>query len=302
MFRASGPQELLGVHAERVGEALQTGERLRYLLYSPMWEGSGGPFGILAAPASHAVAVTDRRFVISRDPHADGEPPALVSIPFDAVVSVESGSALMLAWLVIRHMEGGPFHSVTVLYRALGRHHFAAAIRAYRSATCSDVGCDHACPSTWPDTWHQIGERYREELEPLLIEGEVPLLVAVWPALNGGRRRRRRNGLVCVVPAGALVVSTHCVFCIGDDPRAFPRSPNFGINVLCVPFNALRAASLVDKTTDGAFALALRLEIGRVGSTMIVEIPFPGESLTAVENVLAGVASSLAAKDVAWSL
>jgi len=72
VFRAADPSELLGVHAEHIGRALDPGEELRYLLYSPMWEGHGGPFDITAPPASHAVAVSERRFLISRDPHLPG--------------------------------------------------------------------------------------------------------------------------------------------------------------------------------------------------------------------------------------
>jgi len=266
-----------------------------------MWVGQGGPFGIRAAPASHGIATTDHRFIISANRHIAGEPPTLVSIPFSAVLCVESGSALMLGWLVIRFMEAGSARSATVLYRALGRKHCLTAVRAYRTALRGGRA-DRREPATrWTDVSKRIGERAWEELEPLLVEGEEPLAAASWKAVHGWRRRRRAEHLSCLAPAGAIVVSSDALLVVGGDPNALPRSPNFGINAVCVPFDALRAASLVDVTTSGPCVLALRLELGREGATETVLTPFPGEQLREVEDALARLAGRLALKEVRWS-
>ena len=156
VFRAWHPAELLGIHADQLGCSLQAAEELRYLLYSPMWEGRGGPFGIRAAPASHAVAVTDRRFIISRDTHLDGAPPTVCSIPFKAVLCIESGTALMLAWTVIHFADTGSARSETVLHRAIGHHHFAAAVRAYRLDSQGDAPANAGPPMAWPETWAEV--------------------------------------------------------------------------------------------------------------------------------------------------
>jgi len=302
VFRAAHPSQLLGVHAGQVGQVLRPGEVLHYVLYSPMWEGSGGPFGIRAEPASHAVVVTDSRFMISRDQHSDAVPPTLLSIPFEAVLCVESGSALMLGWLVIRYAEEGSPRAATLLYRALGRAHFAAALRSYRSVSQVDGLVVQSRPARWQGVWDQIGERYREEIEPLLTDFESPISTVAWPALYGRRRKRSRESLVCTAPAGALVVSTHGLFSIGDDPQALPRSPNFGVNALFVPPDALQAVTLADKTASGSFVLALQLRIGRHGAAVPVEVLFPGERLHEVEHALGALAEHPVSKDIAWSL
>lgn len=301
VFFAAQPSELLGVHAEQVGRALRPGEEVRYLLYSPMWEGHGGPFGIRATPASHAIAVTESRFLISRDEHVDGAPPTLLSIPFAAVLAVESGSALMLAWLVVYFVEAGAPRPAIVLYRALGRNHVTAAVRACRSAAFPELSGGRGAATTWPAVWDRVGERQREELEPLLAEAEQPLAAAAWPAVVGRRRRGRQDRPIGIAPAGALLVSTRGLLVVGDDPTASPRSPNVGVNAVCIPFDALRAATFEDRTTNGPCVVGLRLEVDRGGANTTAEFLFPGESLREVERTLAALGDHRAVKDIVWS-
>jgi hypothetical protein len=300
VFRAADPRGLLGAHARLVSDAMHPGERVRYLLYSPMWEGRGGPFGIHAEPASHALAVTDARFIVSRDRHDPAAPPEVIEIPFEAVVCLESGSALMLGWLVVHFVEGGSLRSVTVLYRALGRAHFTAAVRASRSLSSPGSDRTRIGSMSWASVWNELGDRFREELEPLVAEAESPIAVATWPAV-WARRRRSREGATCAAPEGALVGSDLGLISVGHDPNALPRSPNFGVNALLFPIAALRAVTLVDRTTTGPFVLALRLEIGRRGVAGVVELPFPGERLAAVEDVLAPLGLRDGAGGIAWS-
>ena len=301
VFRAANPNELLGVHAEQVGRALQPGEALRFLLYSPMWEGHGGPFGIGAPPASHAVAVTERRFVISRDTHIDGEPPALFSIPFSTVLWIESGGAAMFAWLVIRYVDEGAVRSVTVLYRALGQHHFAAAVRAYRWAAFPEFCHARTGAPPWPAVWRRIGERQREDVEPLLVEAEQPLAVAAWPALAGWNRKHGLNNPGCIAPAGALLVSTRGVLAVGDEPPTRIGGVKFGVNAVAVPFDTVRTATFDDRTTSGPWVVALRLEAGRGVATSNIEVLFPGESLPEIEAALGACREHPAVREIAWS-
>src|SRR5437667_6696230 len=105
VFRAERPEELFGVHADLIAAALTPGERLRYLLYAPIWDGGEAPFGIWSHPASHAVAVTEHRFLLSEDRHTKGIIPSVRAIPFDQVLYVELGRALLLGWFAIRFIE-----------------------------------------------------------------------------------------------------------------------------------------------------------------------------------------------------
>jgi hypothetical protein len=126
IFRASAPEELVGAHREQMASALTAGEPLRYLLYSPSWQGRGRHFGISATPASHALAVTDRRFIATRDAHG-GSPATVTSIPFADLLAIEKGSALLLAWFVARFVESGRLQTLTILHKSTGAHHFDAA-------------------------------------------------------------------------------------------------------------------------------------------------------------------------------
>jgi len=44
VYEAQTPGDLLGVHAELIASSLLPGEELRYLLYSPIWDGTWTPF------------------------------------------------------------------------------------------------------------------------------------------------------------------------------------------------------------------------------------------------------------------
>jgi hypothetical protein len=59
-FRASRTEELLGAHAALVAAALG-GEDPLALVYLPPWDSRTAPFGVRAAPASHALALTTGR-------------------------------------------------------------------------------------------------------------------------------------------------------------------------------------------------------------------------------------------------
>jgi len=301
VFRASDPAELLGIHADQIRHALFAAEEVRYLVYSPRWDGGGGPFGVRADPASHAVALTDRRFIISRDTHVDGAPPTVLSIPFEAVLCIESGTALMLGWMVIHFADAGSARSATVLHRAIGHDHFAAAIRAYRLQACSDLPARGAPPLAWPEVLSGVEERHREELGPLLIAPELPLSAAAWPALCGRERRRRHGNRVSATQAGAVVGSTHGVFIVGDDPHTPPGSLNFGVNVVCVAAAAVQIVDLMDRTISGPSAVAIRLHLRRGDTSMSLEVAFPGSALDGVRTALGALAIPPAIRQLEWS-
>ncbi len=301
VFRAAGPNQLLGVHAELIGGALEPGETLAYLFYAPMWPGGGGPFGIRARPASHAVAVSDRRFLVSSDPHLDGEPPALHSIPFSALLRVESGSAGALAWLVIVWAAQGSVRSVPLLYRALGRRHVAAAIRGWRVAARVGSGDLDPGDPAWPALWLRLDELHRGEVEPLVVEGERLLAAVSWPAVLDQPHRRHGDATVRVVPAGALIVSSLGVIAVGDDPTAAPGGAGLAVNAVAIPAEALHRAAFADATTSGPWVTALRFDLERDGVAATFVVRFPGERLDELEAALRLGGELPALREVGWS-
>jgi hypothetical protein len=139
VFRVERPDDLrglhIGVHADLMERALRPDEGLLYLLYAPVWPEKKGPFGLHATPASHAVAVTKYRFIISEDRHKEGIAPTVQSIPFDQVLYVQLGSALCLGWFVIQFVEGKKTFCTTLFFTATGIGYFETLIRQYRRMT-----------------------------------------------------------------------------------------------------------------------------------------------------------------------
>jgi len=149
VFKVDNPRHL----ADLIGTTLYPEESLLYLLYSPIWESEKRVFDFKTAPASlwegerallgahiypasHALAVTDRRFIISEDRHIKGITPTVQVIPFQKVICVDLGSALILGWLGIRFVEKDRISSTGLLFTtSTGRHHFHAAVREYRRLT-----------------------------------------------------------------------------------------------------------------------------------------------------------------------
>jgi hypothetical protein len=153
VFRVDHPEELFGSHADLMREALGPEERLLYLLYAPIWEGEEAPFGVRAPSASHAVAVTEERFIVSEDRHQTGVCATVFAVPFHRVIEVELGSALLIGWFAVRFIRDGDVVSSSVLFPAsTGMLHFATAIRHYRRATQPEP----ASSSQRGMVWHEV--------------------------------------------------------------------------------------------------------------------------------------------------
>jgi len=154
VFRADKPGDLFGVHVDLMEKTLCRDEGLLYLLYSPIFPEEKGPFGLCAAPGSHAVAVTKHRFIISEDRHMEGIAPTIQSIPFDQVFYVELGNALLLGWFSIEFIVDDKPSCATLFFTATGIEHFESLIREYRRNTVAN--CDRFSKKIdWVDVWHR---------------------------------------------------------------------------------------------------------------------------------------------------
>ncbi len=153
VFRAEGPEGLIGVHAGLIASALRPEERIHYLLYAPIRRAEKAPFHIQADPGSHAVAVTGHRFLISRDLHDEVSAPSIQSIPFSQVLCVEIGSDLLLGWLVISFESEGTVSRSSLLYTSTGSHHFESVVREYRRLSGEIRPFPPEEALGWPTVW-----------------------------------------------------------------------------------------------------------------------------------------------------
>jgi hypothetical protein len=279
VFRVARAGDLIGVHRELIASAIPESEPIRSLLYSPRWEGRGRHFGIEARPASHGFAVTDRRFVISRETH-DGSSPILTSIPFDAVLSVEKGSALLLAWLVIRYVTDALVQAYTILHKSTGAHHVDESLRAWR-ATGQAVA---ARPLQLDDHWKSVPRFLFHEMEPLLLDGE-----SIRGSLHASERWKESRRFfvrraVFVQPWTSLVIADRgLIFGVSEQPEE-PGLYAFGANVVVVPAEVVAGVAVETDEGKGAAVNRLRIDLARNGASLSYEVAFDGP-VTAGETV-----------------
>ena len=270
------PRDLPGVHAHLVSSALLPAERLRHLLYSPIWDGESAHFDVRGEPASHGVAVTDSRLLISRDFHRRGRPPALFSVPFEHILYVELGTALLLGWFAIRFAAGGRLASVCLLFEAtVGAEHFSSAVRAFRAAVgsrCRPHGGRACIP--WSEVWNRVTPYQARNLAPLLFDGERPI-AAIGSRLSWGLRRRfLGRAPVRVADDGTLVVTDLGVLYVMTEPDIRPDLWSFGVNVWTVPHDAIRCAAIVGAASRWRPLRRVRLTLARNQVTTAIEVPF----------------------------
>jgi len=193
VFRAEGPQGLLGEHAALVDSALNPGESIHYLLYTPIREAGMSPFGIHAEPASHALAVTDHRFLLSKDRHINTIAPTIREIPYSRVIGVEIGNALLLGWLAIHFIENGQPACASMFYTARGSHHFERAICEFRNMYGKSQNYIPAEGTTWADVWEKTPKMQSDIIKSLILKKENPLLLLrsneIWGAQKRGKKR-----------------------------------------------------------------------------------------------------------------
>jgi hypothetical protein len=272
VYEARTPGDLLGVHAELITSSLLPEEELRYLLYSPIWDGTWAPFGISAQPASHALAVTNNRFLLSRNLHRDDAEPTVFSIPFEQVLWAECGNAILLGWFSLYSiLEDGPGR-ISVLFKSTGEKFFTAALRRYRQTLPrQDPTAGHGKgQAAWQDLWNRVNELEACGVRPLLLEDEM---LMGW--LRAGQKWRYRRKLMrwrpeCESPENLLLWTSTGVIHVIQEPDIRPEIHSFGLTVRSVPWDAIQLAEVMSGGT-------LRLTLERDKAVLRIEVPFDKE-------------------------
>ena len=278
VFRANRPQGLLGVHADFMEKALRPEEGLLCLLYAPIWPEKKGPFGLHATPASHAVAVTRNRFIISENRHMKGIAPTIQSIPFDQVLYVQLGSALSLGWFAIQFVEDEKTFCNTLFFTVTGMGHFETLIREYRRMTGAN-GDRFPKKVDWVDIWRRTPMTQVDRLRSLVLKEELPFSMLRSSELWILRKRRWKSTPACLSTNGILVSTDFGFIHATDEPCIRPKIFSFGVNVSCIPYHAVKSAQLLEKWMHGRLLPFLRLELARGSIIVDFDIPFDGDSL-----------------------
>jgi hypothetical protein len=281
VFRARQPDELLGRHAGLIASELAPDDALHYVLYSPIFDAECGLFGIRGTPASHGVAVTQDRFVISRDSHRPDTAPTTESISFAHVVAVDLGGALVLSWLAIWYADGAAIRSSTVLFGGSGRHHFEAVVRVFRRLTSPAV-VDSRPPLSCNGMWRSAPAYLADAIAPLLLEDEEISCCARWEETWRSSRRGWRAVPVCTSSPGLICTSQAGVLLALSESRLRPNLLSFGVNLVSVPWGALGTVSL----DSGEPTASLRLGLMRNGASRWLDVPVDERSASQVGQVV----------------
>ena len=289
MFSASGPVDLPGYHAGLIGEALSLAEPVRHLVYSPLFEAWEAPFGVTGSCGSHSLAVTPDRFVVSRDPHREGQERSVRSIPFDRVLSIELGHALVLGWLRIRFAENHVALDETIFFASSGIRHFQAAVRAYRSRLAEPLPLAALDPAR-----RECGDEeprwLSAEWSGLLLQGEMPLSFVRSSesfATNAGRRGSRS---ACVSPWSVAVLTERSLLRVESQRPLHPGDLVFGVNTTLVDRSVIRGCRIEGEAAHDAMMRHLAVCAGLDDATLRLDIPFDERSLDSARAVAASLA------------
>lgn len=282
VFGAARPEELCGHHADLMARALGHDEPVGYLLYSPLREASGAPFGVRDGSGSHALAVTDRRFIVSRDAHQPGRPPIVRGIPFADVLAVDLGEALTLGWLAIRFAVRGDGAAETMFFPSAGIDHVRAALRAWRAA----VGLfgPRPCPDrAWEPVWSRTLPWLHSQTAPLLL-GDEPR--AVLHVAETWHQPVGRRSPVCLAGAGLCAVTDSVVLLAQGERPDRPGALAFAVQVTCLDRRNVRRAEVVapHAAAGAGTVLALDVQVGAVEQR--VTMPIGRQAAVDLERVL----------------
>ncbi len=206
--------------------------------------------------------------------------PSVQAIPFEQVLYVELGHALLLGWFAIRFIKEDVLCQTALLYNATGRHHFAAAIRQYRALIAGRAGNGFPMvdQSLWTDVWSHTARYQEKELKSLVIARERPVALLRSGELWVTERRWRKDKFICLTTDGICVATDCGFFSLRDEPAQQPNMSSFGVNVSCIAPDAIQSATLLERTLHTIPLRFLRLTLGRNSVITQFDVPFAEES------------------------
>lgn len=285
VFRADGPEGLIGVHAELIASAVEPGEKIYYLLYAPIRKAGNAPFDIQAEPGSHAVAVTDHRFLISKDFHDEEAPPSIRSIPFDRILRIEVGSALLLGWFVVTFEDDGVLSKSSLFYTSTGSHHFEAAVREYRRLTGKTPAFSNETAIGWHAVWRLTPHSQIDFLKSLITDEERP--VNILRFRETWMKVKKSDKKICLTTEGVILATDRrgCLHVTEEKPIS-PGILAYGINAFCFPIDIVRSALIVKGEKDNLAPGILRIELERTSVLVNHDLPLAQESFESAKEWL----------------
>ena len=127
-----GTNGLLNIHEALMNKVFNGSEKIKYLLYSPMYFSETTPFKAKSLPASSSLLATDNKFVITKNYHSSEKHPQIYIIDFSDILALELGKATIMGWFRIEFVYKGAKKEVSVIFSASsGMFHFSNLIKVY---------------------------------------------------------------------------------------------------------------------------------------------------------------------------
>jgi hypothetical protein len=277
IYAVSEPGKLPGRHACTVLRELRHGEQIERLLVAPIWDSTGGPFGIRAPRASHALCLTSRRLLLSRDLHRGHAPLEIFNIPRPTLVGLEFGEAMLMSWFTLSWERPGGVAKAGLFTTRMGNEHLTAMIRDWRrNWPMPAQGQDRPgslAGSRLPDLTHRV------LVDGLLTPDEVVLdswrRVPVW----GKRRRWFRWTSFGLAHWGSVLVTNRAIFYVCDALPPGETGLVFSHNVHSIRLSAVRSVEVNHVRRFGLDVACLSLTWGASGNCWL-EIPFSKDQAT----------------------
>lgn len=83
-----------------------------------------------------------------------------------------------------------------------------------------------------------------------------------------------------------MILTNFGILYVVDEPPIRPEIFNFGVNLTCVAFEAMKRAVLFEKAIHGSPLHLLRLEIGRDSASFDFVVPFNKDSYESASNLV----------------
>lgn len=159
-----------------------------------------------------------------------------------------------------------------MFYTARGSHHFERAIREFRNMYEKSQNYIPAEGATWADVWEKTPKMQSDIIRSLILKKENPLYLLRSKEIWGAQKRGKKKTFLA--PNSVLLVTDWGFIHAVDEPPVSSQMLSYGVNVRCIPLDALYSIEHFEKEEYGICRHILRLQTGIHPAIMNTEIRF----------------------------
>jgi hypothetical protein len=276
VFHLDGLHQLSGVHGRMLCEALWPGEAVHHLVLCPWWECSTKPFDVEPVRACHALCLTDRRLLITRQYLGQIKEDSIISIDRGSLAGLEFGKALLMSWLAIYARRGRAIIKEGLYFPSRGNGCVTRLLHDMRhSWPVQEVSGTGVLSLPPPAIYQTAGYFHECLLQPLLLATEKCLRVAqrppIWGYEPGWWGRLRPVGLA---HWGTLLLTDRAFVYVCGKPGLGPKEYVFDYNLVCFSLTSLCRVECLREHAHGARYSLVRLTFDEEGRDAL-EVLFP---------------------------